>query len=68
MTEKALLQAIAECVPMGSRVLDLGCGDGEVLAHLMQHRACTGYGVELNDQKQLRSLQDLSGRRWYQSA
>lgn len=53
MTDQALLHAIAERVPMGSRVLDLGCGDGAVLSHLMRHRACTGYGVELDDQKVL---------------
>jgi methionine biosynthesis protein MetW len=32
-------------------VLDLGCGNGELLAHLMAHRACTGYGVEIDDAK-----------------
>ena len=43
------LVAIAALVPQGSRVLDLGCGDGALLAHLQQHKACTGYGVELDD-------------------
>ena len=43
------LQAIAALVPHGSRVLDLGCGNGALLAHLQQHKACTGYGVELDD-------------------
>jgi len=41
--------AIAALVPEGSRVLDLGCGTGELLEHLVKHRRCTGYGVELND-------------------
>ncbi|MBO6225036.1 MAG: methionine biosynthesis protein MetW, partial [Psychrobacter sp.] len=27
-----------------SHVLDLGCGNGELLAHLQQHRGVTGYG------------------------
>ena len=44
-----LLNAIAALVPTGSRVLDLGCGDGALLAHLQQHKGCTGYGVELDD-------------------
>jgi methionine biosynthesis protein MetW len=43
------LNAIAALVPQGSRVLDLGCGDGALLAYLQQHKACTGYGVELDD-------------------
>ena len=43
------INAIAQLVPQGARVLDLGCGSGELLAHLQQHRGCTGYGVELDD-------------------
>ena len=30
-------------------MLDLGCGDGSLLAHLQQHKNCTGYGVEIDD-------------------
>jgi len=45
----AIIRQLAERVPMGSRVLDLGCGDGALLAYLQEHRACTGYGVELSD-------------------
>jgi methionine biosynthesis protein MetW len=44
-----MLQAMADLVPPHSRVLDLGCGDGALLAHLQHHKGCTGYGVELND-------------------
>ncbi len=40
---------IADLVPAGSRVLDLGCGDGSLLAQLMHCKDCTGYGIELND-------------------
>jgi methionine biosynthesis protein MetW len=49
MSEMAMIEAIAELVPMGSRVLDLGCGDGELLAHLQKQRGCTGYGIEIDD-------------------
>jgi len=49
MSERRDLEVIAELVPPGSRVLDLGCGDGELLAHLSAHRGCTGYGVEIAD-------------------
>ncbi|MFY7867534.1 methionine biosynthesis protein MetW [Roseateles sp.] len=44
-----VIQHIAALVPKGSRVLDLGCGTGELLAYLQKHRGCTGYGVELDD-------------------
>jgi len=30
-------------------VLDLGCGDGAMLAHLQATRGCSGYGVEIDD-------------------
>ena len=49
MTDITTMQAIARLVPVGSRVLDLGCGDGAMLAHLQATRACTGYGVEISD-------------------
>ena len=41
--------SIARLVPQGSRVLDLGCGDGALLACLQQTRGCTGYGIEIDD-------------------
>ena len=49
MTEKATMQALARLVPEGSRVLDLGCGDGSMLDYLQRERGCSGYGIEIND-------------------
>ena len=49
MSEHVNLQAIARLVPKGSRVLDLGCGDGALLDYLQKHRGCSGYGVEIDD-------------------
>ena len=43
------MELIAELVPIGSRVLDLGCGNGEFLAHLQSERQCSGYGIEIDD-------------------
>lgn len=44
------LELVAGLVPEGSRVLDLGCGDGELLAELIAGRGCTGWGVELSEE------------------
>ena len=49
MTEMPALDVLARLVPQKSRVLDLGCGDGEMLAQLQRQRGCTGYGIEIND-------------------
>ena len=49
MSDLATMQAIAQLVPVGSRVLDLGCGDGALLAYLQDNRKCMGYGIEIDD-------------------
>ena len=49
MSDSQIQQAIAQLVPEGARVLDLGCGDGALLQHLQRERGCSGYGVELDD-------------------
>ena len=43
------MRLIAALVPHGSRVLDLGCGDGALLDLLLRERGCSGYGVEIDD-------------------
>lgn len=45
------LRLIAELVPEGARVLDLGCGTGDLLAWLQQHREVNGYGLEIDHDK-----------------
>jgi methionine biosynthesis protein MetW len=49
MTGRKDLEIIAGLVPAGARVLDLGCGGGELLAWLQQHKGCSGYGIEIDD-------------------
>jgi methionine biosynthesis protein MetW len=57
MSEVIIQKAIAELVPHGARVLDLGCGDGAMLDYLQRERGCTGYGVEIDDANVLACVQ-----------
>ncbi len=57
MSDQSIQHALAELVPHGARVLDLGCGDGAMLAHLQATRGCTGYGVEIADANVLACVQ-----------
>jgi methionine biosynthesis protein MetW len=42
------LQLIADMVPPGARVLDLGCGDGSLLKYLVTEKGVDGRGIELS--------------------
>ena len=44
---RADLQLVISLVAPGSRVLDLGCGDGSLIAHLRDERGCYVRGIEV---------------------
>jgi methionine biosynthesis protein MetW len=45
------LQIIASWVPPESRVLDLGCGEGDLLSYLKDHKNIDGTGIEHDEAK-----------------
>ncbi|MDH3979588.1 MAG: methionine biosynthesis protein MetW [Gammaproteobacteria bacterium] len=51
------LSIISEWIKPGSRVLDLGCGDGALLKYLQETRNVTGYGLEIDDANITRCIQ-----------
>ncbi|WP_150304530.1 methionine biosynthesis protein MetW [Pseudomonas saliphila] len=48
---RADLQIIEQWIKPDSHVLDLGCGDGELLSYLRDHRGVHGYGLEIDPEK-----------------
>jgi methionine biosynthesis protein MetW len=49
LATRADFRAIARWVEPNATVLDLGCGDGSLLALLTEELGVTGYGIEIND-------------------
>ena len=45
------LQIIASWIEPGTRVIDLGCGEGELLKYLINHKNVTGSGIEHNESR-----------------
>ena len=53
---RAELKTIAKWIKPGSRVLDLGCGKGELLSYLQESQNVTGYGVEIEQENIVASI------------
>lgn len=51
MAKRLDYDIIVSLVPMGAKVLDLGCGDGELLERLVSERQAQARGVEINEAK-----------------
>lgn len=52
------LALIANWIQADESVLDLGCGDGALLRHLMSERSVRGYGVEMDADKVRASIRN----------
>lgn len=56
MALRSDLAIISDWIKPGSRVLDLGCGDGALLEHLHANREVTGYGLEIDNDNVTRCI------------
>ncbi len=50
------LQVIASWIEPGSRVLDLGCGNGDLLEYLKKNKQVRGTGIEFAEEKVARCI------------
>ena len=48
---RADLRVIEPWIAAGTQVLDLGCGDGTLLAHLQDTKGVLGYGLEIGEEQ-----------------
>lgn len=55
---RADFATIAPWIAKGARVLDLGCGDGSLLAYLKRERGAAGYGIEIDGAGVLASIRN----------
>ncbi|MEW6185970.1 MAG: methionine biosynthesis protein MetW [Thermodesulfobacteriota bacterium] len=51
------LQWVASWIDPGTKVLDLGCGEGDLLQYLKTHKGVEGTGIELDQAKAARSIE-----------
>lgn len=50
MMLRADLRVIADLINENARVLDLGCGEGDLLAYLQTHKHVNGYGLDVDSE------------------
>ncbi len=65
LPKELVASRIADEITSGSRVLDLGCGDGALLKHLKEVRNVVGYGIEIDSNAILSCIQkDINVLHW----
>lgn len=51
------LALLSQWIKDGERILDLGCGDGSLLAYLQSHKNISGYGMEIDSAKIVKCIE-----------
>jgi len=51
MTLRADQLLIADLIPENSKVIDIGCGEGELLSHLIKEKNISDYGLEIESER-----------------
>lgn len=51
------MSLVTRWIQPNERVLDLGCGDGALMAHLKREKSVTGYGMEIDTQNILKCVE-----------
>jgi methionine biosynthesis protein MetW len=57
VNQEKIYRWIIEHTPEKGRVLDIGCGDGELLANLVEKRGARGTGIEISEECVMRAVQ-----------
>lgn len=57
VNKQPIYQWIVENTPPQARVLDIGCGSGELLARLVEQRGVRGTGIEISEQHVMQAVQ-----------
>lgn len=58
MSLKMEFTRLLDWIPVGARVLDLGCGQGELLAYLKEHKQVSAVGLEVDPMSIVNSIEN----------
>jgi len=57
MLRQTIHKVISEEIKEGERVLDLGCGNGELLSHLIKNKNVKGHGIDISDEMIIKCIE-----------